>query len=132
MAEPKTQLTEDLAVLKPFLETTERNYLWGHELATKTQEHTDKMLTWSIGLMGGGLYGAHTLLKCGPPHVWLWAILPWLLGILSALAGRVIIAQFLKVGGRWNPQARDSATAPHARKRWAPDKQAPDGAPFPY
>lgn len=98
MAEPKTRLTEDPLVLKALLETTERNYLWGHDLAVKTQEHTDRMLTWAIGLMGGGLYGAYALLRCGPTHVWIWALLPWLLGILCALAGRVIIAQLLKLG----------------------------------
>ena len=98
MADPKSKLTDDPVVLKALLETTEKNYLWGHDLAVKTQEHTDKMLTWAIGLMGGGLYGAYALLKCGPTHVWMWALLPWVLGILCALAGRVILAHLLKLG----------------------------------
>ncbi len=62
----KARLTEDPVVLKALLATTERAYLQGHDFATKTQEHTDKMLTWAIGLMGGGLYGAYALLRCGP------------------------------------------------------------------
>lgn len=98
MAEANPKLTEDPAVLKALLATTEKAYLAGHEGATKTQEHTDRMLTWAIGLMGGGLYGAYGLLRCGPPHVWAWALLPWLLGILFALAGRMILAQITAVG----------------------------------
>lgn len=98
MAEAKSKLTEDPVVLKALLATTEKAYLTGYELATKTQEHTDRMFTWAIGLMGGGLYGAHALLRCGPPHLWVWALLPWLLGILCALAGRLILAKMLGVG----------------------------------
>ena len=98
MPEPKGKLTEDPAVLKALLATTEKAYLTGYELATKSQEHTDRMLTWAIGLMGGGLYGAYALLRCGSPLIWTWALLPWLLGILCALAGRVLLARMLSSG----------------------------------
>jgi hypothetical protein len=84
--------------LRALLETTEKNYLWGYDLAVKTQEHTDKMLTWAIGLMGGGLYGAYALLQCDPTHLWIWALLPWLMGILCALAGRLIEVHLLRLG----------------------------------
>ncbi len=98
--QPKSKLTEDPEVLKALLATTEKAYREAHESAAKTQEHTDRMLTWAIGLMGGGLYGAYSLLRCGPAQAWIWALLPWLLGILCALAGRMLIAQLLSVGGR--------------------------------
>lgn len=61
-----------------------------HVFSRFSHEHSDKMLTWAIGLMGVGLASGYSLLAHVP---WGWRCLvlaPWLLGILSALAGRVV------------------------------------------
>jgi len=64
-----------------------------HSFARFSQEHSDKMLTWAIGLMGAGLAAVYPLLARVPWN-WRCAVLsPWVLGILTALAGRILGAE---------------------------------------
>ena len=77
-----------------FYERVSRQYAQdlrdGHRLAAESQKHTDKMLTWAIGLMGAGILGSHQILGSLTPGVRALALTPWLLGILVALAGRLV------------------------------------------
>lgn len=64
--------------------------LEAYQGALASQEHADKMFTWAIGLMGAGIFSGHTLLSHSTPYLWLGAFSPWILGILAALAGRLV------------------------------------------
>jgi len=63
-------------------------------LAQASQQHTDQSLIWQIGLMGGGLYGLSRLVEtpCATREaVWIGiAGAIWVVGILSAVLGRVV------------------------------------------
>jgi hypothetical protein len=61
-------------------------------LAAAEQGKVDAMLTWSVGLMGAGLFGVHsTLGTCGVKGVVLLGLVsPWLIGILLAVLGRIL------------------------------------------
>jgi len=52
-----------------------------------SQSHHDAMLTWSIGLMGAGVFSAYSLL---PTHARALVLAPWILGILFAITGRLV------------------------------------------
>ncbi len=51
------------------------------------------MLTWAIGLMGVGLAYGYSLLGHAPWSLRCAALLPWVLGILTALTGRILGAE---------------------------------------
>jgi len=56
--------------------------------------HRDRMLTWAIGLMGGGIFATLHLASegiCSPPTL-MWAAAPWSLGVLFAVLGRIASA----------------------------------------
>jgi len=65
-------------------------------MAEASQQHQDQVLTWAIGLMGGGLFYLPNLLAqtCSidsrPRFVLIAG--PWALGILLALVGRMVSA----------------------------------------
>jgi hypothetical protein len=65
--------------------------------AEASQQHLDQMLTWAIGLMGAALFYLPNLLEQACPagiHPRLvWIAVPWGLGILLALGGRVVGAR---------------------------------------
>jgi membrane glycosyltransferase len=91
-------MTDELEYLRGQLAAAEKAYTLAHEFAAKTQEHADQMLTWSLGLMGAGLYTSYGLLGAAPPAARLWALAPWLAGVLCALGGRVLLARVLNYG----------------------------------
>lgn len=73
------------------------------QLAGSSQSHHDAMLTWSIGLMGAGVFSAYSIL---PAHSRALVLAPWILGILVAIVGRLVarivrdkddLAQFAKI-----------------------------------
>ena len=88
-------MADELEYLRAHLATAEKAYMRGHEDAVKVQEHIDQMLTWAIGLMGAGLYSSYGLLGTAPPATRLWALLPWILGVLCAISGRIVLARIL-------------------------------------
>lgn len=88
-------MPDELEYLRARLATAEKAYTLGHEYALKTHEHIDRMLTWAIGLMGAGLYSSYGLLGAAASWARLWALAPWILGVLCALAGRIILARIL-------------------------------------
>src|SRR6266850_328688 len=57
------------------------------KLAAESQSRHDQMLIWSIGLMGAGIFSAYGHLSI---HSRFAALAPWVLGILSAIAARLI------------------------------------------
>lgn len=61
-----------------------------YDSATALQDHTDRILTWLLGLMGAGLIAGIPLLKSAPSGYRALAVAPWLIGIVAALGGRVI------------------------------------------
>jgi hypothetical protein len=67
-------------------------------IAAADQAHTDQMLTWSVGLMGAGLFALPTVINaaCGQNwRFWLGIVAaPWTAGILLALLGRVAAKLF--------------------------------------
>ena len=88
-------MPEELEYLRSLLSSAEKAYTRGHEYAVKSQEHTDAMLTWAIGFMGAGLYTTYSLRGGAPGWARLLALTPWLLGVLCALAGRIVLARVL-------------------------------------
>lgn len=71
--------------------------------ASHTQ-HADKMLTWAIGLMGGGLFYVNSLLQSTIDRGLRFAALaPWIVGILAALAARVIGLRQRESSAAWYP-----------------------------
>jgi hypothetical protein len=79
------------------------------EMARKSQEHGDQMVTWATGLMGAGLLALPAFLTatCGPRRISLvLPASPWAAGVIVALLARVL-------GGL----RRDAEDTYHARKR---------------
>jgi len=72
-----------------------------HETSSTLFKHDDAMLTWAIGLMGAGLFYANTLLADAPPGLRFLALAPWIVGILTSLAGRVVGSRVLAKTGGW-------------------------------
>jgi len=80
-------------VLRKVAEEARGSLRESHEFSRFSQEHTDKMLTWAIGLMGIGLASGYSMLAHAP---WTWrsfVLSPWALGILTALTGRILGAE---------------------------------------
>lgn len=61
----------------------------GHRFAAESLEHADKMLTWAIGLMGAGIFASREFLSAAPIDLRFAAWLPWIAGIVFAVAGRL-------------------------------------------
>src|SRR5262249_48206460 len=78
-------------------------------LEEASQRHEDRMLTWSVGLMGAALFATPALLEtaCHDSRNLVIVAAPWATGIMLALLGRVV--------GGWH---RD-ASAFHFAGRWA-------------
>jgi hypothetical protein len=57
-----------------------------------SQRHEDRMLTWSVGLMGGALFALPPVLNaaCETTKGYALAAAPWALGVVCALVGRVV------------------------------------------
>ena len=53
------------------------------------REHLDKMLTWVIGLMGGGVLATAANVSICPGRDLVWASVPWVGGTLIAVIGRI-------------------------------------------
>jgi hypothetical protein len=88
------------AVEAPFPERVIKNYVSGlregHRFALDSQEHTDKMLTWAIGLMGAGILGSEQFFKAYLPAARLFALMPWIFGILCAVVGRLVTRELME------------------------------------
>jgi hypothetical protein len=78
-------------------------------LTEASQQHEDTMLTWSIGLMGAGLFALPTFMTAarGPGKRGLVVVAgPWVVGILLALLGRLVggwhrDADRMRFSGKW-------------------------------
>jgi hypothetical protein len=68
----------------------------GHRFAKESQEHADRMLTWTIGLMGAGILASKDFLAAAPVDLRFAAFLPWIAGIVSAVAGRLLGADLMQ------------------------------------
>jgi len=78
--------SQDPEVLRRFIEhhvAALRDY---QKIGDASQAHHDRMLTWSIGLMGAGVFAAYGHL---PTHS-RGALAPWILGILFAILARLV------------------------------------------
>lgn len=64
-----------------------------HQMVLASNEHSDRMLTWMIGLMGGGLVSIYQLVVGVPWCIRAVVLGPWLLGILVALTSRGLGAE---------------------------------------
>jgi hypothetical protein len=67
----------------------------GHRFAQESQQHGDRMLTWAIGLMGAGIFSSAAFLGAATPRLRFAALLPWIAGIVLAVAGRLIAAELM-------------------------------------
>jgi hypothetical protein len=97
------------------------------ELAAAEQTKVDAMLTWSVGLMGAGLLGVHSIFgTCGVKGgALLWLTAPWLIGILLAVLGRVLAMHhrtadglfFARKWGDLQPVLLDTSLSPEGLAR---------------
>lgn len=68
------------------------------KMTAASQRHTDAMLTWAIGLMGGGIVSLFSVLahwRAVTRPDTLLAVSPWILGILLALLGRLVVKELM-------------------------------------
>lgn len=85
-----------------WLHTYQRSLQQQYEVATTTQAQRDQMLTWTIGLLGIGLFQAYIMLlsrTCASPSPDkpMGALLPWVLAIMCALVGRLTGAEYSRL-----------------------------------
>jgi hypothetical protein len=85
-------------VLQAFVEASREVRLLQETIRT----HRDTMLTWAIGLMGGGLLAVVNLAS-GPcsalgAQPLIWAASPWGAGVLFAVIGRIASAYLSQTG----------------------------------
>jgi hypothetical protein len=81
-----------LAALQRAVRWYGNSVIKGARMARKSQEHADTLLTWSVGLMGAGLFALPAFLTstCGSMGLSVPLLAsPWGLGIVLALVGRV-------------------------------------------
>ena len=83
-----TSITDEY--LRQFLAQTNAAYREGHELAVSSQERSDKMLTWFIALMGGGIFSVHRFFADVQVHLIVTCLLAWVIGIVSGVTSRVL------------------------------------------
>lgn len=106
----------------PFPERIIKNYVSGlregHRFALDSQEQTDKMLTWAIGLMGAGILGSAEFFKPFPPTARFVAIMPWVFGILCAVAGRLVAREHPSAPPNNHPPRYNRFTSGSASNRW--------------
>ena len=93
-AEPKTP-TALARVLQAYTDVSREFQLI--EEAERT--HRDRMLTWSIGLMAGGIFATIHLASegvCSSLGVaaFVWAASPWMLAVLGQISGSVLPRSF--------------------------------------
>jgi len=72
-------------------------------IAEGARMHRDKMLTWAIGLMGGGLFAVVNLAggRCSAvgARALIWSASPWAAGVLLAVLGRIANAAYSEGAG---------------------------------
>jgi hypothetical protein len=76
--------------LRRLCATTAAAFREGHQLAAGSREHSEKNLVWLAGLMGAAIFSTQALLGSAPPSTRLVAFVPWTLGILCAMASRLL------------------------------------------
>src|SRR3989442_100628 len=74
--EPRRFIEHHVAALREF-----------QNISNSSQAHHDRMLTWSIGLMGAGVFSAYGHLSA---HSRGAVLAPWALGILLAILARLV------------------------------------------
>jgi hypothetical protein len=77
-----------------------------HEFAGESQTQTDNLLGWNVGLMGAALFAAPTLLagmgvSMERDVVRVLVLLPWVLGVLFGVAGRLLALEFRESNNRY-------------------------------
>ncbi|MBI1960387.1 MAG: hypothetical protein HYS36_14315 [Candidatus Rokubacteria bacterium] len=88
--------TAALAELHALCGTTAAAFREGHQLAAGSHEHTERMLAWLSGLMGAGIFSVQGLLATAPLPMRLSAFVPWTLGILYGVLGRLLQGELPK------------------------------------
>lgn len=88
--------------------------------------HDDRMLTWAIGLMGGGFFASIHLPSVGVcqaigPRPLIWAASPWVAGVLFAVLGRIAGGRYREVSNTFS--VGDAYQMPRALAR-APDEES--------
>lgn len=99
-ASPPIPATVALADLHALCGTTMAALREGHRLAAGSHEHTEKVLVWLSGLMGAGIFSVQGLLAAAPLAMRLTAFVPWTLGILCGVLGRLLEGELRKKGDR--------------------------------
>src|SRR5262249_59570328 len=94
-ATPDTSAGENIVAVKEFIVQWAAATREGHRLAKESQEHADKTLTWVIGLMGAGIFASKDFLAGAPANLRLATLLPWIAGIMCAVAGRFLFSEFM-------------------------------------
>lgn len=70
-----------------------------HNFSTQLIQHTDRMLTWAIGLMGAGLVAIPKVLSDACPgrrDLWVRIGAIWATGVLLAVIGRLLAKEMLR------------------------------------
>jgi len=62
-------------------------------MTVASQDQSEKVLVWLSGLMGAGIFSVQGLLASVPLSMRLVAFVPWTLGILSAMVGRLLAGE---------------------------------------
>src|SRR5438445_11023145 len=77
-------------------------------LEETSQQHEDRMMTWSVGLMGAALFGPPGLLEtaCNESRNLVIVAAPWAMGVMLALIERLV--------GGWHRVASSC----HLARRW--------------
>lgn len=85
-----------------WLQAYHQSLLKQQELATTAQAHRDQMLSWTIGLLGLGLFQAYLMLvsrtcQNASPDKPMGVLLPWAFAVMCALVGRLTGAEYSRV-----------------------------------
>lgn len=99
---PGSDAAQDRERVEKFITQYAQGELEAYQSAHALREHTDRMLTWAIGLMGAGVFSANALLANVPRYPRVGALLPWTVGILVALAGRVLAHELSGKESLWH------------------------------
>jgi hypothetical protein len=95
MSDPATPHIAEQPFPERFINSYVTGLREGHRFALDSQAHVDKMLTWAIGLMGAGILGSDEFFKAYHPTARLVAVIPWIFGILCAVAGRLVARELM-------------------------------------
>jgi hypothetical protein len=66
----------------------------GHRELLEANKDSDKSMVWLGGLMGAGLFASQGLLAPAPLSIRVVTLVPWTLGILTAMLARLLYSEY--------------------------------------